>query len=124
MFGWWKRAHVNAQLVQAPIEYAYVYTLRLAGVTHGNRQKAVAGLKVGQALDLVREPDNRHDHDAVAVYARGQQVGYVPAFKSRMTAQFLDDERLVDAKVTALERFRDDKGRDALGVEMFIGFRA
>lgn len=31
----------------------------------------------GMELELVREPDNEHDRDAIAVYAKGEKVGYV-----------------------------------------------
>lgn len=35
-------------------------------------------LAVPQSLDLVKEPDNKHDRRAIAVYAEGNKVGYLP----------------------------------------------
>lgn len=35
-------------------------------------------LKVGDALDLIPEPDNPEDPYAIAIYAKGTKLGYVP----------------------------------------------
>jgi hypothetical protein len=51
---------------------------RVVGVTFAGRQRAVAQLKVGEALRLRREPDNPHDPNAVRVERlTGAQVGYL-----------------------------------------------
>jgi hypothetical protein len=34
-------------------------------------------LTPGMPLKLVKEPDNEHDKDAIAVYAQGEKIGYV-----------------------------------------------
>ncbi|PKO85944.1 MAG: HIRAN protein [Betaproteobacteria bacterium HGW-Betaproteobacteria-12] len=64
-------------------------------------------LQVGDRLDLVREPDNRHDPYAVRVDWRGQQLGYVPRADNRAIAAALDSgERLV-ARISRLSRHPD-----------------
>lgn len=107
--------------------YDYHYELRLAGGgiggPDGDRQMAIMLLDVGQPLDLVREPRNRHDPNAVAVYADGEKLGYVPAFKAEMTAGFLDKGRTVEARVLALEWYEDSRERDLRGVLMWLGFK-
>ena len=84
-------------------DYDYTYKLHLAGGhvggEYGDRQLAILALRPGQTLELVREPRNRHDKNAVAIYASGKQLGYVPAFKAEMTARYLDQGRTVDARV-------------------------
>ena len=57
-----------------PIYRCYVRGLQYRGVKEG----FVEALDVPQPLDLVKEPDNRHDRRAIAVYAEGQQLGYLP----------------------------------------------
>ncbi|KXB31589.1 HIRAN protein [Dechloromonas denitrificans] len=53
-------------------------------------------LQVGDALTLVREPDNRHDRHAIRVEWRGHQLGYVPRAENRSVAAAMDQgERLV-----------------------------
>ena len=39
---------------------------------------------------LVREPKNRHDESAIAVYGKGRKVGYVSAAKAAALAPLLD----------------------------------
>ena len=34
-------------------------------------------LSPGMPLKLVKEPDNEHDRDAIAVYAQDEKIGYV-----------------------------------------------
>ncbi|NQU60401.1 MAG: hypothetical protein HQ512_04665 [Rhodospirillales bacterium] len=43
------------------------------------RQKIIAALSEGAAVDLVAEPDNAYDDKAVAVMTPGGQIGYLPA---------------------------------------------
>ena len=63
-------AHFHA----LPIYRCYVRGLQYRDVS----EDFVAGLRVPQPLDLLREPDNRHDRRAIAVYAEGEKVGYLP----------------------------------------------
>ena len=57
-----------------PIYRCYVRGLQYRDVG----EDFVSELAVPQPLDLVKEPDNRHDRRAIAVYAEGQKVGYLP----------------------------------------------
>ena len=57
-----------------PIYRCYVRGLQYRDVEAG----FVEALRVPQPLDLVKEPDNRHDRRAIAVYADGTKVGYLP----------------------------------------------
>lgn len=53
-------------------------------------------MQVGDVLELVREPGNRHDGNAIRVDWRGHKLGYVPRRENRMIAAALDrGERLV-----------------------------
>jgi hypothetical protein len=49
---------------------------RLAGVNY--RQGALRRLPKTTKAALVREPQNSHDPNAIAVYVNGRHVGYVP----------------------------------------------
>jgi len=48
---------------------------RLADSKH---YRAAKNIQPGEALRFSAEPDNEYDPNAIAVYRRGQQVGYVP----------------------------------------------
>lgn len=64
---------------------------KVVGVTFENRQEIVAGLNEGEKLNLVREPDNPYDGNAVRVEnISGAQVGYLNARLARHFAPLLD----------------------------------
>lgn len=59
-------------------------------------------MRIGDALELVREPDNRHDRNAIRVEWQGQKIGYVPRRANRAVASALDrGDRLV-ARISRL----------------------
>jgi hypothetical protein len=64
--------------------------VRVKGVTFDNpdgssRQDIVKSCRPSEDLILVREPNNKHDPDAMAVYdSGGRQLGYYPAGESEL----------------------------------------
>ena len=50
----------------------------LAGFQYHAGKAVWPQLRVGDALTLVREPDNAHDARAVRVEWQGRKIGYVP----------------------------------------------
>lgn len=67
------------------------YETRVAGVSFDNRQQLVARLKHGEPIQLIREPNNPHDPNAIAVKrGTGEQLGYVPAYLAAELAQEID----------------------------------
>ena len=61
-----------------------------------------SSLAVGAGLKLVREPDNEHDSNAVAVYFREEQLGYVPRVENTAIAQMLDRGENLEASISKL----------------------
>ena len=66
-----------------------------------------AGMKVGDALVLVREPENKHDANAVRVEWRGRKLGYLPRAENRAVAAEMDRGGKVEARIAKLKRHRD-----------------
>lgn len=62
-------------------------------------------IRVGDRLSLTREPENRHDRNAVRIDWNGQQLGYVPRKENRAVARALDAGEKLEARVSKL---RDD----------------
>jgi hypothetical protein len=63
---------------------------------------AVLGrLRPGDRLRLVREPENPHDPDAVAVYSGTMHIGYIPRGVNREVADAIMRADSVAAVVTA-----------------------
>ena len=64
-------------------------------------------LKVGDALMLVREPDNAHDARAVRVEWNGHLLGYVPRAENDAVARQLDRGNKLEARIVRLTKNRD-----------------
>jgi hypothetical protein len=77
----------------------------LAGSQYYAANRVWAAMRPGDRLTLTREPDNRHDRNAVRVDWKGQQLGYVPRAENRSVARALDAGEKLEARVSKL---RDD----------------
>jgi HIRAN domain len=82
-----------------------VRVVKLAGVSYRADALQDDAFAPGKRLALVREPENEHDSNAIAVYDAGRllQAGYVPA---DIAPELHGDEQAV-----ALWEFRGDDGR-------------
>ena len=72
----------------------------------------------GDALTLMREPDNPHDANAVRVEWRGRKLGYLPRAENRAVAAEMDRGGRVAARIARLARHRDPWRR--ILVEVFV----
>ena len=63
---------------------------RVAGFSHHAGCTVFPELKIGSLLRLVREEENPHDHDAVAIFYGDTHLGYVPASENEQLAMLLD----------------------------------
>lgn len=77
----------------------------LAGSQYYSASRLWTDIRIGDRLSLAREPDNRHDRNAVRVEWNGQKLGYVPRAENRAVAQALNAGEKLEARVS---RLRDD----------------
>ena len=75
----------------------------LAGYRYAVAAEVWPQLRVGDALELSREPDNPHDANAVRVEWRGRKLGYVPRRENAALAWGLDRGEALRARITRLE---------------------
>ena len=61
----------------ASIGGSYAFNTKIVGVTFEGRQDLIAGLQPGAELELVRQPQNAFDANAVAVHFGRLQLGFV-----------------------------------------------
>jgi hypothetical protein len=82
-----------------------VRVVKLAGASYRAEALQDDAFSPGRRLALVREPENEHDPNAIAVFdaSRALQAGYVPA---EVAPELRGDEQAV-----SLWEFRDDAGR-------------
>ena len=106
----------------AGIEDAESFHTKLAGVTFEGRQDVIGRLAPGTPLRVVRQPDNPHDANAIALFeAHGDQVGY---FNRRLAAALAP---VIDAGVEYDVEITDVTGGEAgrsLGVNVLVTRRA
>jgi len=88
---------VRAQSVQLLVQSS-----PLAGFRYGEGAALWPQLRLGDALDLVREADNPHDPNAVRVDWRGRKLGYVPRRENAAVAWGLERGAPLRARVSRL----------------------
>jgi hypothetical protein len=90
----------------------------LAGFRYGEAAAVWPELREGDALELVREPDNPHDANAVRVDWRGRKLGYVPRRENAAIAWGLDRGAPLRARVSRLAQHPNPARR--IGFEIYI----
>jgi len=83
----------------------------LAGFQYHAGKALWPQMRVGDALALVREPDNPHDANAVRVEWQGHKIGYVPRRENHDVARFMDRGQRLEARIARLAEVRDPWSR-------------
>ncbi len=79
----------------------------LAGFQYYEGKALWEQMRIGDALTLVREPDNSHDPLAVRVEWKGNKLGYVPRRENQAVARQLDHGNPLEARIVRLVKHRD-----------------
>lgn len=117
----------HADEILAREEYATItdadsFHTKLAGVTFEGRQEVVARLAPGTPLRPVRQPDNPHDTNAIALYdSHGSQVGFFNRRLAGVLAPVIDAGVEYDIEVTDVTGGTDGK---PFGVNVLVTRRA
>ena len=89
----------------------------LAGFQYHAGTELWQQIRVGDALALVREPDNPHDRNAVRVEWRGRKLGYLPQAGNRAVSAELDLGTRLAARVSHLREERNPWRR--IGIDIY-----
>ena len=79
----------------------------LAGSQYYALSSVWGEIRTGDKLLLKREPENRHDANAIRVEWDGHQLGFVPRAENRALAAAMDRGEKVEARVARLKRHRN-----------------
>ncbi len=113
---------ISLLLLSAPVQAQTIKILTqsspLAGFQYHEGPANWKDMKVGDPLTLVREPDNRHDANAVRVEWRGRMLGYLPRAENRSVAAEIDRGALVSGRIGQLREDRDPWRR--LLIDVFV----
>lgn len=90
----------------------------LAGFRYHEAAKVWDELRVSDRLDLVREPGNAYDFNAVRVEWRGCMLGYVPRAENQALAWAMDRGETVSARVSVLRSHPNPRKR--VEFEVFV----
>lgn len=66
---------------------------------HPGASQKLSTLKGGSPVDLVREPNNHYDRNAVKCLSSGVMLGYVPRTDAPAVAKAMDDGLRVEASI-------------------------
>jgi hypothetical protein len=94
---------IAAGTTQAQTVKLLVQSSPLAGFRYAEASQVWSELRLGDALELVREPDNPHDRNAVRVDWRGRKLGYVPRAENEALAWAMDRGERVTARISRLQ---------------------
>ncbi len=109
---------VKASASVLPSRRLLLQTSQVAGFQFHKGDAVWARLRVGDPLELFREPENRYDEWAVGVAWHGHKLGYVPRDENAAVAQLLDRGECLEARITALEGSTNPWDRIEFSVEV------
>ena len=104
--------------VQAQSVKLLVQSSPLAGFQYHAAAILWERLRIGDALTLVREPDNLHDPRAVRVEWHGAQLGYLPRAENDAVAAAMDRGERVEGRIAALIEHKNPWRR--LRIDVFV----
>ena len=101
---------------------AGLWSFAIRGTSHHESAARRGNFVPGAPVRLVREPDNQHDQNAIAVYAEGARTlaGYVPRGYAKRLAKLLD----AGADMVAVSTRGDHPGHDAVSPQVLAVERA
>ncbi len=123
---WFRRRRRLPDLEAHGIAPVRRFTTRVAGVSYKNpdgteRQEILQNLDPGDIASLVREPDNPHGSDAIAVIdPRYGQLGYIPGHIAHRLADQLDGGKTGFARIVEITGGTRDKPHRGCAVEVLL----
>jgi len=104
----------------ASIGDASTFHTKVVGVSFEGRQDVVAGLRVGYDVDLVRQPENPKDANAIAVRFGALPIGFLRAGIAKHLAPQIDAGARYRARIESLTGGDADGRRKHRGVNLLV----
>ncbi len=77
-----------------------IQTSSIAGFQFCDGEKIWDHLSMGDILQLIQEPDNPYDENAVEIYWRNSKLGYLPRVENTAIAQMMNQEQEITARIS------------------------
>lgn len=112
----------TSQIAHADAVRILVQSSPLAGFKYYAGEALWDELREGDALTLIREPDNAHDTKAIRVEWRGQKLGYLPRAQNQAVSAAMDAGERIDARIAKLRNRLPAQGNpwQRLLVDVFV----
>ena len=101
-----------------PAKYLLIQQCPVAGFQYHEGEALWSLLNIGDTLELVREPANPHDTNAIRIDYNGRKLGYIPRSQNQATARMLDEDRQLYARIGGKAKHANPWQR--LGVEVWL----
>ncbi len=88
------------------------YKTYVAGAFY--RQEDIARCHEGQSVELIADPDNEHDSNAIEVWAGNRHIGFIPRDTAETWAECMAAGDTFEASI--LEINPPERGKDFIGV--------
>lgn len=96
----------------------HLHDFYVAGFKYYDGPEILDQLKVGDELSLVREPENKHDSQAVAIFTKdGYKLGYIPAESNIVAKNIIDNN--IKSKCIIAEIDKNAEPWDVLFVSFY-----
>ena len=86
----------------APARKIVVQQSPIAGFQYYEGEHVFHLLRLNTPLQLKRDLKNTYDKNAVAIYAQGKKLGFVPRADNTAVAQMLDRDEKISARIVEL----------------------
>jgi superfamily II DNA/RNA helicase len=93
------RRHSDASLLPREVE--------VQGIRYENREQIAVRCNAGDRVEISRDYDNLLDRNALSIFWRGQQIGYMPRDVAEVLAVEIDTGTLVEGEITSVDKSRD-----------------
>ena len=103
LVGFYGVASIPSEIV---IDYSKIYLLQcfLRGFQFYEGPKIIKQINKTGLLELIREPQNQYDSQAIALHFEGIKIGYIPAEENTILSVLMDSKLLkIQAEITHIE---------------------
>lgn len=80
----------------------------VAGFRYYNGPQLINKMEIGDTIKLVREPNNKYDNKAIALYFQNNKIGFIPQMDNQVISNMMDvNMMLLNAEISYVNPKKD-----------------
>ena len=80
----------------------------MAGFRYYNGPQLINKMEIGDTIKLVREPNNKYDNKAIALYFQNNKIGFIPQMDNQVICNMMDANMiLLNAEISYVNPKKD-----------------